>query len=251
MPAATYNYKYRYQEMIDTNVIGTENVIRAYLEANANKSTVVQLIYTSSVTVYGYHRLGEELTEDSETRPTEGYSETKLMGEKVIQSFATADPRIRYTIFRLGTMYGEGYESEFYKIFKMLKSKDAKYIGNARNHLTLVNVSDAAKALVLASGNDKSINKVYNITDGVPYTQKDLFDQAAQFLGVKPPSSGLHPLIAKIGARMSGLNYDEFEFLVSDRVIKIDKAKKELGYKPLCSMDVEGKQMAKNFMKKG
>jgi nucleoside-diphosphate-sugar epimerase len=95
------------------------------------------------------------------------------------------------------------------------------------------------------------VNKVYNITDGIPYTQKDLFDQAATFLGVKPPSSGLHPLIAKIGARMSGLNYDEFEFLVSDRIIKIDKAKKELGYKPSCSMDVEGKQMARNFIKKG
>ena len=56
-------------------------------------------------------------------------------------------------------------------------------------------------------------------------------------------------MIAKIGARMSGLNYDEFEFLVSDRVIKIDRAKKELGYRPSCSIDVEGKQMAKNFLK--
>ncbi len=249
LAAATYNYKYKYQEMIDTNVIGTENVIRAYLEANPKRDTVVQFMYTSSVTVYGYSRSGEELTEESEAMPTEGYSETKLMAEKVIQSFGTADQEIKYTIFRLGTLYGEGYESEFYKVFKMLKGKSPKYIGDARNHLTLVGVNDAAKVITLACDNPKSFNKIYNITDGIPYTQKDLFDKAAQFLGVQPPSKGLHSMIAKIGARMSGLNYDEFEFLVSDRVIKIDRAKKELGYRPSCSIDVEGKQMAKNFLK--
>ena len=251
LAAATYNYKYRYQEMIDTNVIGTENVIRAYLEANTKRDSIVHFIYTSSVTVYGYQRTGEVLSEESEAKPSEGYSETKLMAEKVIQSFAAADPKLRYTIFRIGTMYGEGYEYEFYKVFEMLTGKSAKYIGDARNHLTLVDVNDATKALVLACDNQKSFNRIYNITDGIPYTQKELFDKAALFLGVKPPLSGLHPLIAKIGARMSGLNYDEFEFLISDRVIKIDKAKKELGYKPSSSIDVEGKQMAKNFMKTG
>ena len=178
-----------------------------------------------------------------------GYSETKLMAEKVIQSFATAEPRIKYTIFRLGNLYGEGYEREFYKVFKMLKGKNAKYIGTASNHLTIVNVNDATKAIILACGNPKSFNKIYNITDGVPYTQKELFDKAAQLLGAKPPSRGVHSLIAKIGARMSGLNYDEFEFLISDRIINIDRAKKELGYRPSCSIDVEGRQMVKGFMK--
>jgi nucleoside-diphosphate-sugar epimerase len=249
LAAATYNYKYRYQEMIDTNVIGTENVLRAYLEANTQKNAEVQFIFTSSVTVYGYSRAGEELTEDSDTRPTEGYSETKLMAEKVIQSFAAADPRIKYTIFRIGTMYGEGYESEFYKVFKLLKGRSPKYIGDARNHLTIVDVNDVTKAMILSCGNAKSFDRIYNITDGIAYTQKDLFDKAAQFLGVQPPSRGLHPMIAKIGARMSGLNYDEFEFLVSDRMIRIDRAKKELGYRPSCSIDVEGKQMAKSFIK--
>ena len=65
LAAATYNFNYKYQQMIDTNVIGTENVIKAYLDANPGKDASVHFIYTSSVTVYGYQRLGEELTEES------------------------------------------------------------------------------------------------------------------------------------------------------------------------------------------
>jgi UDP-glucose 4-epimerase len=245
--AATYNYKFKYSQMVDINVIGTENLIRAYLDANPDKESIVHLIYTSSVTVYGYQRQEEQLTEESDTKPASGYSETKLMAEKVIESFASADKRITYTILRLGTIYGQGYEHEFFKIFRLLRDRNVRYIGKATNHLTLVAVDDAVDALMLASSNSKSMNKIYNITDGVPYTQKDLFNKAAQFLNTEPPSRGVHPLIARIGAKINGLNYDEFEFLISDRIVSIDRAKKELGFKPSCSIDVEGREMAKNF----
>lgn len=247
--AATYNYKFKYSQMVNINVIGTENLIRAYLDANPDKDSIVHLIYASSVTVYGYQRQQEQLTEDSETKPASGYSETKLMAEKVIESFAAADKRVKYTILRFGTLYGEGYEREFFKIFKLLRDRSVRYIGKATNHLTLVNVADAVKAMTLASDSPKSVNKTYNITDGVPYTQRELFNKAAQFLNTEPPSRGVHPLIARIGAKMNGLNYDEFEFLISDRIVSIERAKRELGFKPSCSIDVEGKEMARNFMR--
>ena len=249
LASATYNYKYKYSQMVDVNVIGTENLIKAYIAANPDPSAILRLIYTSSVSVYGYQRYMEELTEESEVKPASGYSETKLMAEKVIASFATADKRIKYTILRVGTLYGKGYESEFFKVFELIKNRNAKYIGNATNHLTLINVIDAAKALIAACDTPKSMNKIYNLTDGVPYTQKELFDIAAKFMNMAPPSRGLHPLIAKFGARIAGLNYDELEFLISDRVISIALVKKELGFKPSCDIDVEGKEMVKEYLK--
>ena len=248
LAAATYNYRYKYSEMVDINVIGTENLIRAHLDANPGDS-IVHLIFASSVTVYGYQRYEEELTEVSETKPASGYSETTLMAEQVIESFASADKRIRYTILRMGTIYGEGYEHEFFKIFRLIKERNARYIGKATNHLTLVNVNDATRALLLACENPKSIDKIYNITDGVQYTQRKLFEKAAKFIGAEPPSGSVHPLIAKIAAKTKGLNYDEMEFLISDRMISIEKAKKELGYIPESSIDVEGKELVKEFMK--
>lgn len=248
LAAATYNYRFKYSEMVDINVIGTENLIRAFIDANPGDAPV-HFIFTSSVTVYGYQRYEEELTEESETKPASGYSETKLMAEKVIESFASSDNRIKYTILRLGTIYGEGYEHEFFKIFKLIKERNARYIGKATNHLTLVCVKDSTRALLLACDNPKSVNKIYNVTDGVPYTQKELFEKAAKFIGAEPPSGSVHPLIAKIAARTEGLNYDEMEFLISDRIISIDKAKKELGFIPQGSIDVEGKELVKEFIK--
>jgi nucleoside-diphosphate-sugar epimerase len=235
--------------MVDTNVIGTENLIRAYLDTKPAQDSRVHIIFTSSVTVYGYQRGEDLLTEDSEAKPASGYSETKLMAEKVIESFASADPRIRYTNLRLGTLYGEGYEHEFFKIFRLIRDGDAKYIGRGDNHLTLVNVSDATDAIMLASENPKSVNKTYNITDGVLYTQRELLDKAAQFIGTAPPAKSIHPLMARVKAKIAGLNYDELEFLMSDRSISIARARRELGFNPQSSIDVEGKELARKFLK--
>ena len=245
---ATYNFKFKFDELVNTNVVGTENLITAYFDANPDPNKHVRFIYTSSVTVYGYNRAGETLNEDSSAKPASAYSESKLMAEKVIESYDTAHERLDYTIFRLGVIYGPGYERAFYKIFKLLKEKSLRNIGAGKNHLTFVHVDDVVDAILLAIDTQKSTDKVYNLTDGVPYTLKELFAKAASFMGVEAPTKSIHPFIARIGARTRGLNMDEFEFLVSDRIISIERIKKELGFKPSRRIDIEGKAMADMFL---
>ncbi|MDE1832870.1 MAG: NAD(P)-dependent oxidoreductase [Candidatus Micrarchaeota archaeon] len=246
---AVFNAKHKYNHLINTNVIGTENLLRAYLYANPESHSTAHFMFASSVTVYGYKRLHEVLTEEADTRPGSGYAESKVMAEKVIQSFQTANPRLPYTIFRIGNLYGHGYEREFFKIFRLIKERKISYLGKGDNHLTLVHVDDVADAMILASENHKAMNKVYNVTDGQLHTLKELFTKAANFLGVPPPTKGINPILARIGASTRGINADEFDFIASDRMVSIDRAKRELGYKPTRSIDVEGKLMVDDFLK--
>jgi nucleoside-diphosphate-sugar epimerase len=256
LAAATRNYKDIYggkervdtNLMINTNVIGTENLLQAYADSNPNQD--LHFIYSSSVTVYGYKRTGEMLTEESEVAPKSAYSESKYMAEQVIKAFAMAQRRLTYTILRIGVIYGEGYEESFMKIFKLINEKKLRLVNGGKNHLTLIDTDDVVEGMLRAFESSKSANKIYILTDGVPYTQKDLFEKAAGFLKVEKPTKSIHSILARIGARTRGIDEEQFNFLVSDRIVSIDKAKKEIGFRPHVSIDVEGKRLAKEFMQK-
>jgi nucleoside-diphosphate-sugar epimerase len=171
------------------------------------------------------------------------------MGEHVIKAFATANKRVKYTIFRIGILYGDGYDIGFNKVFRMLKEGRMKMIGDGSNHLTLVNVNDVVDAMVMASEAKKSQNKTYNMTDGVKYTQKELLTLAAKFLSVSMPKGSISKFLVKMMTMGRSFDDAQLQFLLSDRVVSIDRARSELGFKPKRSIEVEGKAMANEFLK--
>lgn len=242
----------KYSDMISTNVVGTENLLQAYADSNPRaKPGELKFIYSSSVTVYGYKRHGDVLTEESEPMPRSAYSDSKYMAEHIIMEFAERNNCIAYTILRIGVIYGKGYERNFMRIFKLISENKLMYVGNGMNHLTLVNITDVIKGMFLVLESKRSANRVYNLTDGVAYTQRDLFRKAAKFLNVKEPSRSVHPFIARLGARARGINVDQFSFLVSDRTVSIARIRKELGFKPSVSIDKGGKELANEFLAHG
>ncbi len=248
LAAITSNVTSNYNEIINTNVVGTENVVEAYLSANPSAERL-KLVYSSSVTVYGYKRTGEILTEDSKTMPKSAYSESKYMAEQIIRTFAASDRRLDYTIFRIGVIYGKGYEQSFMRIFGLIKRGKLMYVGNGMNHLTLVNIDDVVAAFFTAMDSGRGSNRLYNLTDGVAYTQRELFDKAAKFLNAESPKRSIHPILARIGARTRGINMDQFRFLVSDRTVSIERIRKELGFRPSVKLDEAGRELAKEFLK--
>ncbi len=245
---ASYNYLNTYDQLIDTNVVGTENVIKAWLDANPVPAKG-NLIFTSSVSVYGHARPGEVLTETSPIKPEGPYAMSKYMATHVIESWCSANPRLNYTIARLGNFYGEGYESSFFKVFKLVSEGKMRYLGKGSNHLTIVHVDDAVDALLeIYKNREKSANKAYNITDGVAHTQKEFLDSMVKFLNAQPIRNSTNPLFAKLLAGRNDIKFDEYEFLNSDRTVSIDLAKKELGFKPSRSIEKEGKMLAEQFL---
>ncbi len=237
------------EDYIQINVLGTENVLKAFVDSNPQDKRV-QFIYLSTTAVYGNKRPGEILTEDSETRPSRLYGETKFMAEQVVKSFALAHPSIRYTIFRASTMYGPGYTASFDKIFRYLLENRLRYIGSGNNHITLTHIDDVVDGMLACVGRENAYDKIYNLTDGEDYTLKQLFDKAAKFLDVPPPEKHMHPALALLGAKVLNINMAELNFLLSDRVVSIAKICRELDFRPKRSIDVEGKAQALDFLEK-
>ena len=161
-----------------------------------------------------------------------------------------ANKQVGYTIFRIGIIYGEGYDIGFNKVFRMLREGRMKVIGDGSNHLCMVNVSDAADAIVACSNGDKSHNKTYNLTDGVKYTQRELIGLASKFLGVEMPKAKVSRFLVKMMTLGRSFDDAQLQFLLSDRVVSIERLKKEMGFKPKCSMESEGKAMVEEFLKR-
>jgi len=250
LAGATFNTKFNLDQLIDTNVVGTENLLKSVISANPKSAEPVHLLFPSTTTVYGYRRTGETLTELSEEKPASHYAESKLMAEHLIQSFAESHKEIIYTIFRIGTLYGPGYEKpHFYKAFRMVKEHKMRYIGNGANHLPMIHVKDAADAMMLASQKPKSAgNQTFNLTDGAPHTPKELFGLVAGILGVDPPTKRINPTVARMLIKAAGIDYDEYEFLAGDRIVSIAKIKEKLGFVPERRIEIDGLVMVEEFM---
>jgi nucleoside-diphosphate-sugar epimerase len=245
---ATYNYLNTYEQLIQANVIGTENILTAYLEANPNTKKRLRFVFTSSVTVYGYDRRGEVLKETSETKPASNYSRSKQMAEQVVNSFGDVNKHLDCTILRLATIYGPSYRDSFFKVFRMVQQGKVRYIGNGSNHLCLVHSMDASNGIITAGESELRGTRVYNLTDGTPHTLKSLLELAAHLLKVEAPSKGMHKLIARLSRRIMGINYDEFEFLASDRVISIEKIEKELSFRPKIDIKRGAAELVAEFL---
>ncbi len=242
LAAVVSEYKEPTKTLMDVNVSGTENVLEA-----CRKNGVGHLIFTSSVDVYGRAR-DEALTEESTLNPTDKYGYSKALAERKILEYGD---KIDYTILRMATIYGSGFEGSYFKLFKAIKTGKAYIIGDGKNNLAIVNIEDVLSALLLVAEEKKGNRNVYNLSDGVKYTQEGLIGLAAEMLKVEKPKKHISQLVVNLVAKSRGLDSDELRFLMSNRIIDISKIKKELGWRP--SIDVRDAtiDMVRNFLSNG
>ncbi len=246
----SYNQDISYEQLLQANVIGTERIISAFADANRGFPHYIRFVFSSSVTVYGYDRRGEKLTEQSSLKPASNYSRSKVMAEEVIRSYAKTNPHVQYTILRLGTLYGHGYERSFFKVLRLLKEQKAMYIGSGENHLTLINVDDAAAGMIAAGESAKGENAVFNLTDGESHTVKFLFNESARLLAVPPPTRKINLLLAKVARGIVKVSYDELEFLASDRAVSTALLNERIGFRPARKIGDGIRNVVSDFVKR-
>ncbi len=241
LAAIVSEYKAPTKRLLEVNVEGTKNVLEA-----CRRNGIKHIIFSSSIDVYGRTRK-EKLTEESRLRPEDKYGYSKMLAEKEVHRYGN---RIGYTILRVAAIYGNGFERSYFKLFEAVKDGKAYIIGDGNNSLALVHIDDVVNAFMLSAEKRNSINKVYNVGDGVAYTQSGLMDKVAGMLGVEKPRRHISPVVVKLVARSRGLDSDELRFLMSDRIIDISAIKRDLGFNPRVNIDQAGLGLVKDFIKK-
>jgi nucleoside-diphosphate-sugar epimerase len=241
LAAIVSEYKEPTRKLMEVNVGGTENVLDA-----CRRNGVEQMVFTSSIDVYGRVR-DEVLTEESTLNPTDKYGYSKALAERKIMEYGD---KIDYTILRMATIYGSGFEDSYFKMFKAIRAGKAYIIGDGKNNLALVDIEDVLSALLLVAEQKKSNRNVYNLSDGVRYTQEGLLKLGAEMLKVDKPKKHINQLVVNFVAKNRGLDSDELRFLTSNRIIDISKIKREIGWKPSIGIKDATIDMMRTFFSK-
>jgi nucleoside-diphosphate-sugar epimerase len=225
------------------NVTGTENVCRAALVEAA------RVVHVSSWTVYGM-ALGEPVREQHPLTPfREPYAVTKAAGDMVVQRMIAED-HLPAVIVRPGTFFGPGDRLHFGRMADRLRAGKGVIVGSGDNALPFVYVSDVVQGLLLALEHERAVGQAYNITNDRPLTQKQFLHAIARETGASPPRlhvpyralyaagyvaevvgkvtrSRRQPVVTRLGVKLFG----------TDNRHAIDKARRELGFRPKVGLD--------------
>ncbi len=240
---------YDYNAMLTINVQGARNVMDACLRSNPDSR--VRVIYPSTVSVYGPGRHGVVYREESKPAPASNYAKSKLLAEMEIASLAMTErgAGIKFTILRLGAIYGGAYAESFFRIFDMIEKGEMKYRGSFHNNLSLVHIDDVVSCMKQLPPVRSAENNTYNLTDGDNHTVKQLLECSAEALGVQLRYRFGYKALG-IARELFGLDYDEFEYISTDRMIGMDKLRKDTGFKPRVDIKEGVRRLAKEFLQK-
>jgi nucleoside-diphosphate-sugar epimerase len=173
------------QHVLDVNVEGTKNVIKACQANNIN-----YLVYTSSLDAIF---TGYPLVDIDETQPYPEthhtvYCESKKLGELAVLE-AHSDT-LKACILRPSDVYGEADPYHIEPLIDMAKNGFYVRLGNGTSNCQHVYVNNMAYAHILAAyalwtGNKKVEKEVYFITDGKGSNFFKFFDQIVEGAGYK------------------------------------------------------------------
>lgn len=223
--------------MYEANVRGTENVLRAALEAKVPK-----VVYVSTVGVFGntHRRVVDESYEHPGKEFSSYYEETKLEAHRIAKRMI-AEEALPAIIVQPGGVYGPGDTSSIGSLLDQFLSGRMPLLPFPELGICLSHVDDIAAGIILALDKGK-LGETYVISGPVT-TVREAIEVVAQVSGRKAPKRAvptplmkaltpIGPLVGKMMKQPPNLrelisSADGVTFWASH-----EKASRELGYAP-------------------
>jgi len=224
------------------NVQGLRNLLNAVYK---DSPRLEKFVHVSSLAAAGPSKTGKPLTENLACHPVSNYGKSKLESEHVAQSFME---KIPITIVRPPAVFGPRDE-DVLSFFKQVKSGFIPVLRGEPRTVSFAYVENLVEGLVRAGESERSTNQTYYICEDEVWFWNDFGDLIASVMQVKASviklpvfASGLACLAGEVIAilvkRNMILNLDKFrEIREIHWSCSNQKAKKELGFAPLVSME--------------
>ncbi len=166
---------------LETNVIGTFNVVEAARRYGVNK-----IVYAGSVAVYG-EPMYLPIDENHPTIPKNVYGASKLSGESLLAGYH-GNYGLSYVSLRFFNVYGPymkpgPYAGVIYKFLERIKERKPLIVeGDGRQTRDFVYVEDVAEAVVKALESEES--GVFNVGTGKETSIMELADLLFEITGM-------------------------------------------------------------------
>ena len=243
--AAKVNSSAPLADFLETNVHGTERV----LEATAASASVRQVIYASSIAVYGRIAIGERIDEstpvDHSPEKRDAYSHSKILAEQAVAKFAHGNV-CPVTIVRPGIVYGAAHPPPA-ALVGFRAGRTHFVFGQPQWHVPLTYVENVVDALARFAEQPFSEGlRDYNIVDDDLLTlsayhlvRNEVERSRTVFISPAPVLASaaiFGPIARAITSAASGFSTYQFERSFQDRPYDTSKIRRDLGWSPRTSL---------------
>ena len=218
-----------------------------------------KVIYCSTCGVHGNidNPPGDE---NAPINAADYYQKTKYLAEPVVREFY--ERGLKTVIIRPAAIYGPGDPERFFMIFKQVNKGFFPMFGSGKTLYHPLYIDHLVDAFVLAMAEGKGDGEAYLIADENYLEIETLVKKTAKALGVsvKIPHLPIVPMMIaghvvekickpfKIAPPIFPRRVDWFR---QNRAFKIDKAKKDLGYRPTIDIDEGLKRTCEWYRQEG
>ncbi|HED1420419.1 TPA: NAD-dependent epimerase/dehydratase family protein [Kluyvera georgiana] len=166
----------------DVNVQGTRNVLAAM-----NKNGVKNIIFASSVAVYGLNKVNPD--ESHPEDPFNHYGKSKWQAEEVLREWFNEEPEARsLTIVRPTVIFGERNRGNVYNLLKQIAGGKFAMVGSGTNYKSMAYVGNIVEFIKYKLLNVEKGYQVYNYVDKPDLNMNQLVAEVEKSLDKKIPS---------------------------------------------------------------
>jgi nucleoside-diphosphate-sugar epimerase len=242
------------EELVSVNVTGTLNLLSA---AKSAAPRLRRFLYLSSQEAMGPSTDGAPLGEEAAQKPFTMYGKSKALAEQALR----AQNAVPVTVIRPPAVYGPR-DRDFLAYFRIV-SRGIQPVFGYRNTASVVYVKSLVHGICLAIDRPIGGFRSYFFTDGEPLAQTAFTDLIVDALGRKAlrirvpaaaarAAAAVSGLYAAISGRAPLLNRENLEKYAREFwTVSDERARSELGYRPLCSTAQGLKETAAWYREQG
>ncbi|MDA9228161.1 NAD-dependent epimerase/dehydratase family protein [Flavobacteriales bacterium] len=192
----------------DVNEKGTQNVLDAM-----DKHNVKNLIFTSSVAVYGLNK--NNPNENNKIDPFNHYGKSKWGAEQAINNWYVKNPINKsITILRPTVIFGKRNRGNVYNLLKQISLGRFLMIGKGENKKSMAYVGNITALIQSRLKTNEEGYHVLNYADKPDYSMKELTQLVENKMKIKSPSIKIPYILGLIG----GFTFDLIAFITNKKL---------------------------------
>jgi nucleoside-diphosphate-sugar epimerase len=210
-----------------------------------------RFVHFSSLGVYAArHHHGTDESEPLPAHHIDGYTQTKVESEQLVLRYHR-EHKLPVVVLRPGFIYGPRDRTLMPKLLDNLRKRKVRYIGGGKRAMNCIYVGNLVEATLLAVEKPEAVGQIYNLTDGEFVSKRRFIESIVEGMGLPHPKPVSVPLWAarvmawwmerdarkKNSPKPPRLTQGRLKLFGLNLDFSIEKAKRELGYRPRWTFD--------------
>lgn len=211
------------------NVFATERLAR-----EAAKAGVRRFIFVSTIKVNG-EETDTPYSEAQSVHPSDPYGTSKWEAEQTLRRIET-ETGMQVVIIRPPLVYGPGVKANFLNLIRIANSGIPLPLGSVSNRRSLIYLENLVDAIVTCIHHPNAAGQTYLVSDGEDVSTPELVGRIAATLGRPARLFPFPARLLRLAGKLLG-KPESIDRLIGSLVIDSSKIRRDLGWKPPCTME--------------